>query len=174
MLDAAQSIGAQGGEARRARRAARVEIANAEEPALVRALEAGMRGPLALRAEPAQVRAVDDARELAGPVERALSLARAGPATPEAVESLGEGWIAEEALAISVYCALAAPDLESALLLAVNHGGDSDSTGSITGNLLGAIHGERAIPRRWLDALELREEIERMAEELHAACGGRE
>jgi ADP-ribosylglycohydrolase len=77
--------------------------------------------------------------------------------------------VAEEALAISLYCAIAAPDLESALLLAVNHGGDSDSTGAITGNLLGAIHGERAIPRRWLDALELREEIERMAEELHAA-----
>jgi hypothetical protein len=67
--------------------------------------------------------------------------------------------------------AVAAPDLESALLLAVNHGGDSDSTGAITGNLLAAIHGERAIPRRWLDALELREEIERMANELYAACG---
>jgi ADP-ribosylglycohydrolase len=104
-------------------------------------------------------------------VDRALALAGAGPATTGAVQALGEGWVAEEALAISLYCALAAPDLESALLLAVNHGGDSDSTGAITGNLLGAIHGERAIPRRWLEALELRAEIERVAEELHAACG---
>ncbi len=109
--------------------------------------------------------------ECAAAVGRALALARAGPATPEAVESLGEGWVAEEALAISLYCAIAAPDLESGLHLAVNHGGDSDSTGAITGNLLGALYGEHAIPRRWLDVLELREEIEHMASELYAACG---
>ena len=37
--------------------------------------------------------------------------------------------MAEEALAIAVFCALAAPDFESGVLTAVNHGGDSDSTG---------------------------------------------
>jgi ADP-ribosylglycohydrolase len=101
-------------------------------------------------------------------VERAMGLAneRRGAATPEDVESLGAGWVAEEALAIGVFCALAAPDLESALLLAVNHGGDSDSTGAIAGNLLGASLGEAAIPERWLAVLELRGEVERMAGEL--------
>ncbi len=74
--------------------------------------------------------------------------------------------MAEEALAIGLFCALAAPDLESALRLAVNHGGDSDSTGAIAGNLLGASLGEDAIPERWLAVLELREEIERLAGEL--------
>jgi ADP-ribosylglycohydrolase len=101
-------------------------------------------------------------------VERAMGLAneRRGAATPEDVESLGAGWVAEEALAIGVFCALAAPDLESAQLLAVNHGGDSDSTGAIAGNLLGAALGEAAIPERWLAVLELRGEVERMAGEL--------
>ena len=70
------------------------------------------------------------------------------------------------------YCALRAPDFESALRLAVNHGGDSDSTGSLTGNLLGAALGEDVIPARWLGVLELRDEIERMADELCAALGG--
>ena len=74
--------------------------------------------------------------------------------------------MAEEALAIAIFCALAAPDLESALRLAVNHGGDSDSTGAIAGNLLGASLGDDAIPARWLAVLELREEIERVAGEL--------
>ena len=32
------------------------------------------------------------------------------------------------------------------LLLAVNHSGDSDSTGAICGNLLGTLHGETALP----------------------------
>ncbi len=52
--------------------------------------------------------------------------------------------------------------------LAVNHGGDSDSTGAITGNLLGTLWGVAAIPERWL-ALELRAEIETLALELLAA-----
>ena len=106
--------------------------------------------------------------EYTAAVERALSLSaeKRGEASPEDVESLGGGWVAEEALAIAVFCALAAPDFESALRLAVNHGGDSDSTGAIAGNLLGASLGEAAIPPRWLDVLELREETLRLAEEL--------
>ncbi|WNZ55915.1 ADP-ribosylglycohydrolase family protein [Microbulbifer sp. SSSA008] len=51
---------------------------------------------------------------------------------------MGEGWVAEEALVISVYCALKAPSFKEALLMAVNHDGDLDSTGSISGILIGA------------------------------------
>ena len=98
---------------------------------------------------------------LAGAVE----LAAAGAPSPEKVESLGEGKVGEEALAIAVYCALAAPDPRSALLLAVNHSGDSDSTGAICGNLLGALHGEQALPAEWLEPLELRATIERLADD---------
>jgi ADP-ribosylglycohydrolase len=98
---------------------------------------------------------------LAGAVE----LAAAGAPSPEKVESLGEGKVGEEALAIAVYCALAAPDPRSALLLAVNHSGDSDSTGAICGNLLGTLHGEEALPAEWLEPLELRAAIERLADD---------
>ncbi len=34
--------------------------------------------------------------------------------------------------------------------MALNIEGDSDSTGSIAGQILGALHGEEAIPERWL------------------------
>jgi ADP-ribosylglycohydrolase len=88
-------------------------------------------------------------------------------ATPERIENLGGGWIAEEALAIGVYCALAAgKNYPRGILLAINHGGDSDSTGSITGNLLGAMLGTAVIPAEWLSQLELREEITRVADDL--------
>ena len=54
--------------------------------------------------------------------------------SPDAVESLGEGWAGDEALAISIYCVLVAgDDFTRGVRLAVNHSGDSDSTGSITG-----------------------------------------
>ncbi len=54
------------------------------------------------------------------------------------------------------------------MILAVNHDGDSDSTGSIVGNLLGTMHGVDAIPAEWLAPLELREVIAEMAEDLYA------
>ena len=113
--------------------------------------------------------------ECSAAIERAIShsVERRGEASPEDVEALGEGWVAEEALAIGVFCALVAPDLESALRLAVNHGGDSDTTGAITGNLLGASVGEAAIPARWLALLELREEILRLADQLADSRPGR-
>ena len=50
--------------------------------------------------------------------------------------------------------------------MAVNHSGDSDSTGAITGNLLGLMLGVQAIPEKWLAELELRAEIESVARDL--------
>lgn len=90
----------------------------------------------------------------------------------QAVAQLGEGWVAEEALAIAVYCALVASDLRAGVILAVNHDGDSDSTGAIAGNLLGALHGVQAIPPAWLTPLELREVIDAVARDLYATRDG--
>ncbi|GAB3831394.1 ADP-ribosylglycohydrolase family protein [Kribbella italica] len=101
------------------------------------------------------------ARELAaGPVPAP------GPAT---VELLGGGWIAEEALAIGVYAALARPEpgqFLDALALSVTHSGDSDSTGAICGNLLGALHGETALPAELVFAVEGRGVILQLADDL--------
>ena len=99
-------------------------------------------------------------------IERAQLLAECEPNRPDAIQKLGEGWVAEEALAISLYCALGAEDFEAGVVLAVNHSGDSDSTGAITGNLLGALYGAEAIPPRWLRSLELRDVIMAMADDL--------
>lgn len=88
-----------------------------------------------------------------------------------AIRLLGEGWVGDEALAIAVYCALKyADDFEKGVTAAVNHDGDSDSTGSIAGNILGASLGYGAIPRKYLDKLELRGVIEEVAEDLWHDC----
>ncbi|MEV4242107.1 ADP-ribosylglycohydrolase family protein [Streptosporangium canum] len=105
----------------------------------------------------------------------AVSLAAEGGPSPEKVESLGGAWIAEEALAIAVYCALVNPepgDIRQALLLAVNHSGDSDSTGAVCGNLLGALHGETALPGDWLVHLEGRDAITELADDFAAQSAG--
>lgn len=100
-------------------------------------------------------------------LRQALAATAEGNPSAERLEKLGAGWVAEEALAISVYCALVYEnDFAAGVRLAVNHSGDSDSTGAITGNILGARLGVGAIPERWLAELELRAELETLAEDL--------
>jgi len=96
-------------------------------------------------------------------IAAAERLAAQGPAHHDAMVQLGGGWTGEEALAMALYCALAAQSPESALLVAVNHSGDSDSTGAIAGNLLGAERGMDWIPQRWLEGLELHSLIDAAA-----------
>ncbi|MGW7383008.1 ADP-ribosylglycohydrolase family protein [Streptomyces sp. NPDC054794] len=106
-------------------------------------------------------------------LRRAVDPAAQGSPTAEKVESLGAGWVAEEALAIGVYCALATPRVEDALLLSVNQSGDSDSTGSLCGNLLGARHGDVGLPHSWVERVEGRARITAPADDLAAECGRR-
>ncbi|EST35125.1 ADP-ribosylglycohydrolase family protein [Streptomyces roseochromogenus] len=106
--------------------------------------------------------------ETTAALRAALDLAEGGAPTAEKVESLGAGWVAEEALAIGVYCALAEPRPEQALLLAVNHSGDSDSTGSVCGNLLGTLHGDTGLPHNWVAQVEGRARIAALADDLAA------
>ncbi|SDC98000.1 ADP-ribosylglycohydrolase family protein [Actinokineospora iranica] len=109
--------------------------------------------------------------ETSAALDAAIALAASGPPTPERVETLGTGAVGESALAIAVYAALAADNLNAALLLSVNHSGDSDSTGAVCGNIVGALYGEDAIDQGWLSQLELRDVIERLANDALAEFG---
>jgi ADP-ribosylglycohydrolase len=122
----------------------------------------------ALAASKAILRDQPRHEETLSAIELAEELVVSGLPHEEAIARLGQGWIAEEALAISIYCSLVAHDFKHGVVLAVNHDGDSDSTGAITGNLLGAMLGEDAIPAEWLAPLELREVITELAEDLYA------
>lgn len=102
-------------------------------------------------------------------VRHAMELAgRNQSVTDERVISmLGEGKVAEETLAIAVYCSLKYSDsFEKAIIASVNHGGDSDSTGAVTGNLLGAWLGVKAIPHQFRYHVEAAGTIEDIAERL--------
>jgi ADP-ribosylglycohydrolase len=102
-------------------------------------------------------------------IKKAQELARTRVEPREALQEIGKGWVADEALGVALYCSLVAGDsFERGVLLAVNHGGDADTTGAITGNILGTMLGDGAIPRHWLDRLELRDVITTMAEDLHS------
>ena len=84
-------------------------------------------------------------------------LAALGHVNTQEDEDHGEGGYGDEAWTIAFYCALKHFDsFEEAMILAVNHGGESDSTGAVTGNILGAAVGYEAIPQFFKDDLEMR------------------
>jgi len=56
---------------------------------------------------------------------------------------------------------------EDAVVAAVNHSGDSDSTGAICGNIMGLVHGYEAIPTHFKEHLELLPLLEEVAADLY-------
>ena len=118
--------------------------------------------------------AIDRVEPLPGSTETVLALRQVlavthdSPADPATLATFGEGWTGEEALAIAVYAALSFPEPDQvldALALAVSHSGDSDSTGAICGNILGALHGEGALPPHLIADLEGLPSIRTLGEE---------
>lgn len=107
-------------------------------------------------------------QETLSAIEKAQTLAQGTKPPQTCIPSLGKGWVGEEALAIALFCAFRAKSLQEGLVMAVNITGDSDSTGSITGNILGAMYGSAAIPPRWIQPLELRDVITTMTDDLFA------
>jgi ADP-ribosylglycohydrolase len=98
---------------------------------------------------------------------KAIDLVKSELPDIEAISQLGEGWVGEEALAISVYCALKyQDDFKKAVVAAVNHSGDSDSTGAITGNILGAYLGINHIPEDWVNNVEMKDVIMQVVDDL--------
>ncbi len=104
-------------------------------------------------------------------MEKAGTLAVTSDNDLDAIHQLGEGWVAEETLAISVYCAIKYQnDFEKAICTAVNHKGDSDSTGAICGNILGTYLGLSSIPQKYKTNLEFRGILTILADDLLDDC----
>ena len=110
------------------------------------------------------------AQRLTAGMERALALTEDMDGSDlQHLSRLGEGWVGDEALYVAIYCAVKyADDFDTAMTVSVNHSGDSDSTGAVTGNILGAHWGCEAIPSRWKEKLELHDVILQVADDLCA------
>ena len=111
-------------------------------------------------------------RELVDIINRAITLSENDAIDDlDNIHQLGEGWVAEETLGISLYCALRYQnDFSAGVIAAVNHCGDSDSTGAVTGNILGALLGYGAIADQWKQNLELSDVILEIADDLCHGC----
>lgn len=100
-------------------------------------------------------------------VEKAIQLSKENKSDIDAIRELGEGWVAEETFAIAIYsCLKYKNSFEDAVICSVNHDGDSDSTGAVTGNIMGVYLGYDAIPEYYIDHLELKDVIYEVASDL--------
>lgn len=112
----------------------------------------------------------EHAQELNNLISKAIHLAGSDTDDLTAIHELGEGWVAEETLAIALYCAIKySDDFEKAVTTAVNHNGDSDSTGAVTGNIMGAYLGIDSIPEKFLKNLEMYDTLIELADDLYTS-----
>lgn len=107
----------------------------------------------------------------AGEVRRALIRAVDEAATDRdtrrSMKRIGMGWTAEETLALAVYCLLKTESCKDAVIMACNQDGDSSACGLVCGTMAGALYGSAGIPKSWLNKLECRELMERLAQGLY-------
>lgn len=109
--------------------------------------------------------------ELSRTIRSAVSLASSASSDLDAIHALGKGWVADEALAIGLLCALRHEnDIAGAMTFAANHGGDSNNTAAIAGTLVGARIGFNAIPDRFVDRIELVDVILELADDVTTDC----
>lgn len=123
---------------------------------------------------------IEEKRYLTELTRKAIRLAHSSTPDYRAIEELGEGWTGEETWAISLFCTIRHIDsIHDAIVASVNHNGDSDSTGSVTGNIMGAIYGYEEIKHQRLfcpgdkdfeDTIELANIILAIADDLATSC----
>lgn len=104
-------------------------------------------------------------------IESATNMFAAGmEPSPERLVQMGGDWpgvLAEEALGMSLFCALSYQrDFRRGVQAAVNHTGDSDCVGSLTGQLLGLINGPEALPAEWIEQMPLADVVSTLARDL--------
>jgi ADP-ribosyl-[dinitrogen reductase] hydrolase len=107
---------------------------------------------------------VDEALARAWPLARHPEVAAAVDVDPAAdVTTLRTTGYVIHSLAAAVWAVQQPGGFEEILVVLVNRGDDSDTTGAIAGGLLGVRDGVEAIPSRWLEKLEYRAEFEELA-----------
>lgn len=109
----------------------------------------------------------DEVKKFRYLIKLTIELADSDRPDAECIREIGEGWVGDEAIAIALFSVMRHIDsFEDCMVCAVNHDGDSDSTGAIAGNIIGAIQGYSGIPSYYLKTLEIEPVLKSLADDL--------
>ena len=108
-----------------------------------------------------------DANETIQAINNAIELYKKSDFSLDIANILGEGWVGEEALSIGIYSALIGKDFKDVLRISANHNGDSDSTATLTGQIIALTKGLDCIPFNWQNSIELKDTISHLANEIN-------
>lgn len=106
-------------------------------------------------------------KEILELVDESIYLSYGFEKADRVIERIGAGRSGRGALAIAIYCSLKyAYNFKQGVVAAVTHLGQSDSAGSITGAILGALLGDEALPMDWIVKLKNSFSISQVAMEM--------
>lgn len=110
----------------------------------------------------------NNSEEVINKLEQAVKLAEKDISPEQAIEIIGEGNIASEALSISLYSALKNKmNFSKSIETASNINGDSDTVAAITGNIVGAYNGISSISKKVLKYLTNCKELKVLSKDLY-------
>ncbi|HEY3322356.1 MAG TPA: ADP-ribosylglycohydrolase family protein [Planctomycetota bacterium] len=89
-----------------------------------------------------------------------------GEVTRRDRDAIDSGGYVVHTLEASLWCVARCTDFSAAVLAAVNLGGDTDTTGAVTGALAGVLHGQQAIPEKWRRAIARADDVQALAHAL--------
>ena len=101
---------------------------------------------------------------------QALSQANNSKGDFENITDIGGGWIAEETLAIALYVSKKyQSDPQQGVEVAVNHSGDSDSTGALVGQILGTALGDKWIPSKFVENIDILKPLSLVIDQINSS-----
>lgn len=109
-----------------------------------------------------------EADNLLNKISKAQELAKEDTTEEQAISILGSGWTGDEALAIAIYSNLKHfGDFKKIIITSANHGGDSDTTAAIAGNIAGVLNSVDNIPNQWKKSIDMSTLLEKYAHFLY-------
>jgi ADP-ribosylglycohydrolase len=82
-------------------------------------------------------------------------------------EAIQSGGYVIQTLEASIWCLLTSDNYEDAVLKAINLGGDTDTTGAVTGGLGGLLYGFESISKIWVSSIRKCNEINKLIHRFH-------
>jgi ADP-ribosylglycohydrolase len=87
--------------------------------------------------------------------------------TKVSVDEIRSSGYIVDTLEASIWCLINSTSYEEAVLLAVNLGDDTDTTGAVTGGLAALYYGYDSIPENWVNQIARKDDINELSERLY-------